>query len=322
MNRVFACCAALSVLAGACAAQAQQYPAQTLRMIVAFPPGGGADVAARIIAQPLAEGLGQSVVVENVSGAGGTIGTARAAQAAPDGYTLFVGTPSTHGTNPAVYPKLSYDPVRDFAPIGLIGASPFLLVAAPSLKATSVAELLALARAHPGELDYASYGNGTINHLVGELFSSMADIKVSHIPYRGGAPAMVDLLAGRVQYTFDSTAALPQIRSGKVKLLGVTSEKRWGVLPEVPTVAESGLPGFSAYTWYGLFAPAATPAPIIELLNRQLNAALATPGAKAGLAKLSLDSGGGAPDVLGKIVQNEIGKWAEVARKRNIRIDE
>ncbi|HTO47004.1 MAG TPA: tripartite tricarboxylate transporter substrate binding protein [Burkholderiales bacterium] len=320
MNRLLACCAVLAGLA--CPAEAQQYPAQTLRMIVAFPPGGGADVAARIIAQPLAEGLGQSVVVENVSGAGGTIGTARAAQAAPDGYTLFVGTPSTHGTNPAVYPKLSYDPVRDFAPIGLIGASPFLLVAAPSLKATSVAELLALARAHPGELDYASYGNGTINHLVGELFSSMADIKVSHIPYRGGAPAMVDLLAGRVQYTFDSTAAFPQIRSGKVKLLGVTSERRWSVLPDVPTVAESGLPGFSAYTWYGLFAPAGTPAPIIDLLNRQLNAALATPGATAGLAKLSLDSGGGAPDVLGKVVQSEIDKWADVARRRNIRLDE
>ena len=314
--------ALIVALACAATAAAQQYPAQAVKIIVAFPPGGGADIAARIVAQELAQNTGQSFVVENVAGAGGTIGTARAAQAAPDGYTLFVGTPSTHGTNPAVYPKLAYDPVRDFAPIGLIGSSPFLLIAAPDLKVDSAAQLIALARAHPGELNYASYGNGTINHLVGELFSALADIKVSHVPYRGGAPAMTDLLAGRVQYTFDSTAALGHIKTGRVKLLAVTSAKRWSVFPDVPTVAESGVPGFEAATWYGLFSPAATPASIVEQLNGKLNAALQTPGAKAGLAKLSLDSGGGRPEVLGRIVQAEIAKWTEIARKRNIRIED
>lgn len=316
MHRFLAC----AFLAFTTAAFSQPYPTQPVKLIVAFPPGGGADVSARILAAHLGEQLGQSVVVENVSGAGGTIGTARAAQAAPDGYTLLVGTPSTHGANVAVYPKLSYDPVRDFAPIMLIGSSPLMVLAAPSFQANSVKELVAIARAKPGEINYASYGNGSINHLAGELFSSLADIKVSHVPYRGGAPALADLMAGRVHYTLDGTASLGHVKSGKVKLLGVTSAKRWSVFPDVPTVAESGVPGFDAITWYGLFAPAATPKPVVELLNAKANAAIATAGAKDGFAKLSLDAGGGGPDVLAKQVRNEIDKWVDVARKRNIKI--
>lgn len=303
-------------------AWAQQYPAQQIKLLVAFPAGGGADVAARILASSLGDQLGQSVIVENVSGAGGTIGTARAAHATPDGYTLFVGTPSTHGSNVAVYSKLDYDPVRDFAPVMLIGASPFMLLAAPSFEAKSVKDLIALAKAKPGLVNYASYGNGSINHLAGELFASLANIDVAHIPYRGSAPAMTDLIAGRVQYTFDGPAALGQVKGGKVKLLAVTSKQRWSVFPDVPTVAEAGVPGFDVVTWFGLFAPSGTPKGIVDLLNAKANAAIQTQAAKDGLSQLSLDSGGGNPEVLANQVRAEIDKWVEIARKRNIKVSE
>jgi tripartite-type tricarboxylate transporter receptor subunit TctC len=302
-------------------AWAQQYPAQPIKVLVAFPPGGGADLAARILAASLTEQLGQSVLVENVSGAGGTVGTARAAHAAADGYTLLVGTPSTHGANVAVYEKLNYDPVRDFAPVMLIGSSPLMLLASTSFEAKSVKDLVAIAKAKPGAINYASYGNGSINHLAGELFASLADIDVTHVPYRGGAPAMTDLIAGRVQYTFDSTASLGQVKAGKVKLIAVTSKERWSRFPDVPTVAET-VPGFDAITWYGLFAPAGTPKAVVELLNAKANAAIQTTAAKEGLTQLSLDVGGGSSDVLARQVRAEIDKWVDVARKRNIRITE
>jgi len=307
-------------LAFATSAHAQQYPAQPVKLIVPFPVGGGADIAARVVAQHLGTELGQAVFVENYGGAGGTIGTSRAAQAAPDGYTLFVGTPSTHGTNPAVYSKLPYDPIRDFTPIGLIGTSPFLLIAHPSVKAQSAKELIALARSHPGELNYASFGNGSINHLGLELFNSLANIDAKHVPYRGGAPALADLIAGRVQYTFDGSAALPAIRAGQVKLLAVGSAQRWHVFADTPTISESALPGFELTTWYGLFAPAKTPQAVIDLMNTKLNAALAVPQAKESFAKMGFDPAGGAPDVLVKKVRDEVAKWTDIARQKNIHI--
>jgi len=229
--------------------------------------------------------------------------------------------PSTHGANVAVYDKLNYDPVRDFAPVMLIGSSPLMLLASPAFEVKSVKDLLATARTKPGAVNYASYGTGSINHLAGELFASLADIDVTHVPYRGGAPALADLIAGRVQYTFDGTASLGQVKGGKVKLVAVTSRQRWSVFPDVPTVAET-VPGFDAITWYGLFAPAATPKPIVELLNAKANAALRTPAARDGLAQLSLDPGGGSPDVLARQVRTEIDKWVDVARKRNIKVTE
>jgi tripartite-type tricarboxylate transporter receptor subunit TctC len=302
------------------AAQAQPYPSQPVKLIVPFPVGGGADIAARVVAQHLGTEVGQTVFVENYGGAGGTIGTSRAAQAAPDGYTLFVGTPSTHGTNPAVYTKLPYDPIRDFAPIGLIGTSPFLLIAHPSVKAQSASELIALARSHPGELNYASFGNGSINHLGLELFNSLANIDAKHVPYRGGAPALADLIAGRVQYTFDGSAAVPAIRAGQVKLLAVGSAQRWHVFADTPTVSESALPGFDLSTWYGLFAPAKTPQAVIDLMNAKLNAALAVPQAKDSFVKMGFDPAGGAPEVLAKKVRDEVAKWADIARQKNIRV--
>jgi tripartite-type tricarboxylate transporter receptor subunit TctC len=319
MRRFLAC---LLLAFSAVPAWAQQYPTQPIRLLVAFPAGGGADVAARILAVGLGEQLGQSVLVENISGAGGTIGTARAAHATPDGYTLLVGTPSTHGSNVAVYSKLDYDPVRDFAPVMLIGTSPFMLLASPSFDAKSVKDLIALAKAKPGQINYASYGNGSINHLAGELFASLADIDVAHVPYRGSAPAMTDLIAGRVQYTFDGPAALGQVKGGKVRLLAVTGKQRWSAFPDVPTVAESGVPGFDVVTWFGLFAPSGTPKAIVDLLNAKANAAIRTQAAKDGFAQLSLDAGGGGPDVLAKQVRAEIDKWVEIAHKRNIRITE
>jgi tripartite-type tricarboxylate transporter receptor subunit TctC len=311
----------LLLLACALPASAQHYPSQPIKLIVAFPPGGGADAAARILAASLGEQLGQSVVVENYAGAGGTIGTARAAHAAPDGYTLLVGTPSTHGANVAVYEHLNYDPVKDFAPVMLIGSSPFMLLATPSFEAKSVKDLIAAAKATPGKVNYASYGNGSINHLAGELFASLAGIDVTHVPYRGGGPAMVDLIAGRVQYEIDGTASIGQVRAGKVRILAVTSKQRWPVFPDVPTVAET-VPGFNAITWYGLFAPAGTPNAIVDLLNAKANAAIKTKAAIDGLNQLSIDPGGGGPDVLAKQVHSEIDKWVDIARKRNIRITE
>jgi tripartite-type tricarboxylate transporter receptor subunit TctC len=311
----------LVTLGIAAAAHAQQYPNQPIRMIVPFPVGGGADIAARVVASNLSATLPHSVVVENYGGAGGTIGTAKAAQATPDGYTIFVGTPSTHGANVAVLPKLPYDPIRDFAPIGLIGTSPFLLITHPSVQAKSARELIALAKSKPGELNYASFGNGSINHLGAELFNSMASIDVRHIPYRGGAPALADLIAGRTTYTFDGTAALPAIRAGQVRLLAVGSAQRWHVFPDVPTVAETALPGFDLTTWYGLFAPAKTPQPIIQMLNTKLNEILQLPQAKESFAKMGFDPAGGSPDVLSKKVQNEVSKWVEVASKKNIKVE-
>ena len=312
----------LAVLFGiAGSVQAQSYPNQTIRMIVPFPVGGGADLAARVVAANLSPLLGQAVVVENYGGAGGTIGTAKAAQATPDGYTIFVGTPSTHGTNKAVLANLSYDPIRDFSPIGLIGTSPFLLIVNPGVPASSAKELIALAKAKPGDLNYASFGNGSINHLGAELFNSMAGIDVRHIAYRGGAPALADLIAGRTQYTFDGTAALPAIRASQVKLLAVGSAQRWHVFPDVPTVAESALPGFDLSTWYGLFAPAKTPQPVIDLLNARLNAVLLLPQTKEAFVKMGFDPAGGAPDVLAKKVQNEVGKWVAVAKEKNIKVE-
>ena len=311
----------VATLAIASAAHAQQYPNQPIRMIVPFPVGGGADIAARVVAANLSATLPHTVVVENYGGAGGTIGTAKAAQATPDGYTIFVGTPSTHGANVAVLPKLPYDPIRDFAPIGLIGTSPFLLITHPSVQAKSASELIALAKSKPGELNYASFGNGSINHLGAELFNSMASIDVRHIPYRGGAPALADLIAGRTTYTFDGTAALPAIRAGQVRLLAVGSAQRWHVFPDVPTVAETALPGFDLTTWYGLFAPAKTPQPIVQMLNTKLNEILQLPQAKEAFAKMGFDPAGGAPDVLSKKVQNEVAKWVDVASKKNIKVE-
>src|SRR5258707_8409964 len=269
LRRAWICFLALGILPfdGALAppARAQDYPNQTLKIVVPFTAGGGVDVVARIIAPKLGEELGQSVIIENRGGAGGMLGAAAVAQSPPDGYTLLLGTGSTHGTNSSVYSKLGYDPVRDFVPVVLVSTSPLLLVVRPSLPAKSVSELIALARSRPGQLSFGSYGTGSINHLGAELFNSMARIQTNHVPYRGSEPALTDLIGGRLDFTFDGVStSLGYVQAGTIKLLGVAAPTRSPVLPDEPTIAESGLPGFDTMVWFGLFAPAGTGQLVVE----------------------------------------------------------
>ena len=315
-------CGVFLAAGGTLPAIAQTYPNQTVKVVVPFPAGGGIDIIARVIVPKLSEALGQSVIVENRAGAGGAVAAAAVAKAAPDGYTLLLGTGSTHGTNFVVSPKLGYDPVRDFVTIVPVGTSPLVLITHPSVPAKSVEELIALARAKPDELRYASFGTGGYNHLAGELFNAMAKIKTIHVPYRGSAPALNDLISGQVHYSLESIqAAIGQIQAGTIRLLAVSGEKRSVALPDTPTVSEAGLPGYAAATWNGIFAPAGTPNSVVQLVNSKLNPILADPEVKAALLKLGVETLGGTPEMLAAMVQSDIRKWTEIARERNIRID-
>jgi tripartite-type tricarboxylate transporter receptor subunit TctC len=234
-----------------------------------------------------------------------------------------MGTGSTHGTNSSVYPKLSYDPVRDFVPVVQVTTSPLVLIVPPSLPAKSVEELIALARSKPGEFSYASYGTGSINHLGAELFNSMAKIQASHIPYRGAAPALTDLMAGRVQYTFDGVAtSLGYAKAGNIRILGVAGPKRSPVVPDIPTITEKALPGFETQVWFGLFAPAKTPPAAVALINRKVNEVLAMPSIQESFAKLGIEGVGGTSDALAVRVRTEMEKWAKLVRERNLRFDQ
>jgi tripartite-type tricarboxylate transporter receptor subunit TctC len=307
----------------AATAMAQDCPNATLKIVVPFAAGGGVDVVARIITPGLTEELGQSVIIENRGGAGGMLGAAAVAQAPPDGYTLLFGTGSTHGTNSSVYSRLAYDPVKDFVPIVLVSSSPLLLVVPPSLPAKSAGELIALARSRAGELSFASYGTGSINHLGAELFNAMANIAANHIPYRGSAPALTDLIGGRIHYMFDGVStSLGYIEDGSVRALGVAGARRTPVLPQVPTIAETALPGFDTTVWFGLFAPAGTSQPVVDKVNSKVNAVLASARVRESFAKLGIEAVGGAPQVLAERVRAEMGKWAGLVRARNIRIDQ
>jgi len=304
-------------------ASAQDYPNQTVKIVVPFVAGGGVDVVARIVAPRLGEELGQSVIIENRGGAGGALGAAAVAQAPADGYTLLVGTGSTHGTNSNVYARLSYDPVRDFVPVVLLSSSPLLLIVPQASPAKSVGDLIALGRGRPGGLSFASYGTGSINHLGAELFNSMAKIEANHVPYRGSAPAMTDLIAGRIDYMFDGVStSLGYLQSGTIRVLGVAGLNRSPVLPDLPTISEAGLPGYDTMVWFGLFAPAGTSKPIVEIVNRKTNAVLASPRVKEGLEKLGIEPVGGGADVLAGKVQSELSKWATIVREKNIRVEQ
>ena len=314
--------ASFLMASGILCAQAQTYPSQNLKIIVPFAPGGGVDVVARIILPKLTEELGQSIIIENRGGAGGALGAAALVQSPPDGYTLLLGTGSTHGTNSSIYTKLSYDPVRDFTPVALVSTSPLLMIVNPSVPAQSVTEFISYARGRPGELSFGSYGTGSINHLAAELFNSMAEIKANHVPYRGSAPALVDLMAGRLHYSFDGVAtSLGHIAEGKVRLLGITGLKPSPVLPGRPTVSESGLPGFEVMVWFGLFAPAGTPQRIVDHLNSKVRATLEAESVKKAFEKLGIEVVGGGPEVLAAKVQSEMQKWSKLVRERNIRVD-
>ena len=303
-------------------ARAQAYPSQPVKIVVPFAAGGGVDVVARIVGPKLSEVLGQPVIIENRGGAGGGLGAAAVAQAPPDGYTLLLGTGSTHGTNSSVSPKLPYDPVRDFVPVVQVTTSPLVLIVPPTLPVKSVGDLIAMARGKPGELSFGSYGTGSINHLGAELFNAMADIKANHVPYRGAAPALTDLMAGRLQYTFDGVAtSLGYARAGTIRILGVAGLKRSPVIPDQPTIAESALPGFDTSVWFGLFAPVGTPKAAVDLINSKTNEVLAMPAVKERFAQLGIEGVGGSPDVLAAKVTAEMKKWATLVRERNLRFD-
>jgi tripartite-type tricarboxylate transporter receptor subunit TctC len=312
----------LLVAAFAAGAWAQDYPTKPIRIVVPFPPGGATDLLARAVAQRLTEKWGQAVIVDNRPGAGGNIGSELVAKAAPDGYTLEMGTVGTHAINASLYAKMPYDHVKDFVPIVLVAAVPNVLVVNPSLPVKSVQELIAYAKANPGKLNFASSGNGTSIHLSGELFKVMAGVQMTHVPYKGSAPALQDLIAGQVQLMFDNLPpSLPQIKAGKLRALAVTTAKRSPALPDLPTIAESGLPGFESSSWFGLLAPAGTPQPIVAKLNAEVNAWLATPEAKEKLLASGANPAGGSPEDFAKHIAAETAKWQKVVKESGAKID-
>ena len=301
---------------------AQNYPAKPVRVVVPFPAGGGADIFARLIGRRLGENLGQTLVVDNRAGASGIIGCEAVARSAPDGYTLLMGTTGTHTTNPAVFSKLPYDPIKDFAPVSLVAESPFVLLVHPSLPVKNVKELIQFAKSRPGELNYASSGLGSSSHLGFELFNSMAGIRAVHVPYKGLPPATADTIAGNITMTWDSiTASGPFIKAKRLRALGIGSAKRSSLLPDVPTIYESGLTGFELGSWYAFFAPAATPPEIIRHLQREVVKAIATADMREQFANLGAEPVGSTPEALAAVVQRDLVKWAKVARAANVKAE-
>ena len=292
------------------------WPDKPVRMIVPFPAGGATDVMARGLAQRLGTELGQQVIVDNRGGAGGTMAAEAAAHAPPDGYTLFFATMGTQAINPALYPKLRYDPLKDFAPISVTHLTPRVLVAGPSLAAKSVADLIAMAKARPGVLTYGSAGNGSSSHLAGALFESLAGVKMLHVPYKGSAPLLTDLLAGRVDMTFDSYAVYEEhIKSGRARALAVTSLKRMPATPQLPTLAEAGVKGYEVSNWLGLLAPAGTPKPVLATIHAALGRAMATPALREQLVSLGIEPVFGSQDAFAALIRSETLKWAEIVKK-------
>jgi len=294
------------------------YPTKPLRLIAPSSPGSGVDIVARFYAQKLSEQVKQQVVVENRAGAGANLGAEIAAKSAPDGYTLFMGTPA-HAINPSLYRRLNYDIVKDFVAISLVSTGQYVVVVHPSLPAKTVPQLIALAKAQPGQLNYGSAGSGNATHLAGELFRSMAKVNIVHVPYKGSGPALVDLVGGQVQCMFSNlTAALPHIKSNKLRALAVTGEKRTPIVPELPTVAESALPGYAVTSWYGLLAPAGTPADIVARLNAETGRAMRAPDMKDRLASEGADPMPGSAAEFSALIKTEIAKWAKVIKQAGI----
>lgn len=301
---------------------AQPYPSKPIRLIVPNPPGGGVDILARSIGQPLAERLGQAVVVENRAGAGGTIGLAAVAKAPPDGYTLGIGVDATLAIAPAVYRSLPYDPVTDFAPVTLIATVPLVLTVNPSLPVQSVKDLIALAKSRPGKMDYSSGGNATPPHLAGEVFNSMAEVKINHVPYKGGPPAITAVVAGEVSLMFaNMLPGLPHIHSGRLRAIAVTSERRTPVLPDVPTIAESGLPGYDISQWYGFVAPAGTPAAVVTRLYREIRQVLDLPDVSARLKAEGAEISATSPEEFSTFIRAQITRWQKAVKESGTRMD-
>jgi tripartite-type tricarboxylate transporter receptor subunit TctC len=312
----------VAALVLASAAAAQSYPSKPLRMIVPFPPGGATDIIARVVAERLGASLGQSIIVENRPGAGGSIGSDLVAKAAPDGYTILMATTSTHSIGPALNPKLPYVVERDFAPVSHVATSPSVLIVGTSVPAANVRELIAAAKARPGRLTYGSSGTGTIVHLSGELFRSMADVDLVHIPYKGTQLAIPDIINGQIAMMFDNiVSALPHIRSGKVRALAMGGPKRSPLLPELPTVGESGLPGYVSDAYFGVFAPAATPREIVARLAGDIGRIVREPDVQMRFSNQGAEPVGGAPDAFAAVIRADTAKWTKVIRDANVRLD-
>jgi len=313
---------ALLLCAAALEVGAQAYPVKPVRVVVPFPPSGGTDVIARVVAPRFSEALGQQTLIDNRAGANGNVGTEIVARAVPDGYTLLFNGSGTLAINPGLYPKLPYDSVRDFAPVTLMVLQPSVLVVHPSLPVKTVNDLIAFARSRPGQINFGSSGNGSIAHLSAEVFKTMAKVNMVHVPYKGAAPALVDLIAGETQLIFAGSASvMPHVRSGRLRVLGVTTPRRVVATPEIPTIAESGLPGFEATGWYGLLAPAGTAEAVVNRLNAAMNAALKQPEVQEKLVSLGLEVAGSTPRQFADFIKAEITKYATVVKQASIRVD-
>jgi tripartite-type tricarboxylate transporter receptor subunit TctC len=313
---------AAALLALATTAFGQAYPTKPLKMIVPFPPAGSTDLSARAVAAKLGERLGHPVVIENKPGAGGNIGGEQAAKSPPDGYTLFVGTVGTNAINASLYSKMPYDHLKDFAPVILLSKTPNVLVVNPSLPVNSVQDVIRLAKAKPGELTFASSGVGTSIHMSGELFKAMAGVQMTHVPYKGSGPMLIDLMAGQTNMAFDNlSAAIQHIKGGKLKALATTGTVRAPQLADLPTIQEAGLAGYDSTSWNAIFVPAGTPKSIVDRLNKELDAILKSDETKKFFADQGAEAGGGTPGELDAFVRAETVKWAKVVKESGARAD-
>ena len=315
--------ALLAVLStGAFAQGSAGYPSRSLRLIVPFPPSGGTDIVARTVAPHLSAALGQQIVIDNKPGAGGTIGSELATKAANDGYTLLMATSSTHAVAPNLNPKLGYDPQRDFAPVVNVNIGPNILVVTAGLPPRSVRELIAWGKSNAGKLTFASSGTGTVYHLTGEMFKSMAGVDMVHVPYKGSAQAFPDLISGQVSLMFDATTSvMPHVKSGKLRALAITSAQRNAALPDLPTVAEAGVPGFESALWIGLFAPAGTSREIITRLNTEANKVLARNDVRDAFAQQGTEVVGGTPEQFAAQIRADIARWGKVIREAGVKME-
>lgn len=332
MKRILSSCARRALIAAAIGCGAwlalptafaqSAYPDRPVKLVVPFPPGGGSDYMARVLQARLAERLKQPVVIDNRGGAGGTLGTDVAAKAPNDGYTLVLGSVATHAIAPALYAKLAYDPIKDFVPVAPVGSMPHILVVHPSLGVSSAQELIALVRAKPDQANYASAGSGSVGHLTVELFKSMAGLKMQHIPYKGSGPALADLAGGQVKIMFDTLpTGLPLVKSGTLRGLAVSGSTRAAAAPQIPTLAEAGVPGFEVLGWYGVFAPAGTPPDVVRKLNAEITAVMALPEVRAQMHAQGADAMTATPDDFATYVRAEAGKWSKVVRESGARVE-
>jgi len=312
----------LLALAAAPFAFAQAWPSKPIHFVVPYPAGGPVDSVARLLGQKVGERLQQPIIVENKPGAGGNIGADSVAKAPADGYTILMGAVATHAINPSLYASIPYDPVRDFIPVTQVASTPNVLVVNPSIPASNVREFIAYAKANPGKLNFGSGSTGSAGHLAGELFNTMAGVQMVHVPYKGAGPAMQDLIGGQIQLMFDNLASsLGQIKAGRVKALAVTTAKRTSLAPDLPTISESGLPGFDISTWFGIFVPAKTPRPIVDKLHAEFTRALAMPDVREAMVKLGAEPVGNSPQEFAAYIRSEADKYAKLVKASGAKAD-